>query len=143
MGVDQGYTEKDIVQAARALTGYTYDHFNGQFRFVHTQHDPGDKTIFGKKGPWTGDDLVRLILDQPTTSRFVAQDDCSSSLSIVTQTRKQWKGWRRCSGPISSSWNPCSRTCSSRKSFTATARWAPRSRAPSSLVVGLLRDLGC
>ncbi len=73
MGVDQGYTEEDIIQAARALTGYTYDNTSGGFRFVHANHDTGDKTIFGKTGPWTGDDLVRLILDQPATSRFIAR----------------------------------------------------------------------
>ncbi|MCP4730584.1 MAG: DUF1800 family protein [Roseibacillus sp.] len=72
MGVDQGYTEKDIVQAARALTGYTYDHFSGGFRFIHTKHDTGTKTIFGKAGPWTGDDLVTLILEQPATAQFIA-----------------------------------------------------------------------
>ena len=73
MGVDQGYTEEDIVQAARALTGYTFDHNTGGFRYVHSRHDTGDKTLFGKTGPWTGDDLVRLILEQPATSRFIAR----------------------------------------------------------------------
>ncbi len=73
MGVDQGYTEEDIIQAARALTGYTFDNNTGGFRYVHSKHDTDDKTIFGKTGPWTGDDLVRLILDQPATSRFIAR----------------------------------------------------------------------
>lgn len=73
MGVDQGYTEEDIIQAARALTGYNFDNKSGGFRFIHAQHDTGDKTIFGQTGPWTGDDLVRLILDQPETSDFVAR----------------------------------------------------------------------
>jgi hypothetical protein len=72
MGVDQGYTQADIREAARALTGYTYDHHSGQFRYVAGQHDDGPKTIFGKCGNWTGDDLVNLILEQPATARFVA-----------------------------------------------------------------------
>lgn len=72
MGEDQGYTEADIREAARALTGYTYDHSTGQFRVVLDKHDEGEKTIFGQKGPWTGDDLARLILAQPSTARFVA-----------------------------------------------------------------------
>jgi uncharacterized protein DUF1800 len=54
MGVDQGYTQADIREAARALTGYTYDHHSGQFRYVAAQHDDGPKTIFGKCGNWTG-----------------------------------------------------------------------------------------
>lgn len=73
MGVDQGYTEKDIIEAARALTGYNFDNATGTYRFLYSQHDPTDKTIFGKKGPWTGDDLVRLILERPETSQFIAK----------------------------------------------------------------------
>jgi uncharacterized protein (DUF1800 family) len=73
MGVDQGYTEKDIIEAARALTGYTYDNRSGAFRYRQDLHDNTDKCIFGKVGPWTGDDLVRLILDQPTTGRFISR----------------------------------------------------------------------
>lgn len=70
MGVNQGYTEADIVQAARALTGYTFDGA-GAFRVVRDAHDIDDKTIFGQSGPWNGDDVARLILAQPATSRFV------------------------------------------------------------------------
>ncbi len=73
MGVDQGYTEQDIVEAARTLTGYNFDNRSGGFRYIHSKHDTGDKTIFGKTGPWAGDDLVRLILEQPATSRFIAR----------------------------------------------------------------------
>ncbi len=73
MGVDQGYTEKDIREAARALTGYTLDHLTGQFRYLAKNHDEKPKTVFGKTGNWSGDDLVTLILDQPATSRFVAK----------------------------------------------------------------------
>lgn len=71
MGVNQGYTEADIVQAARALTGYTFDGA-GAFRVAHDSHDGGDKNIFDESGPWNGDDVVRLILAQPATSRFIS-----------------------------------------------------------------------
>lgn len=73
MGVDQGYSEKDIVEAARSLTGYTYDQATGVFRFLHENHDWTNKTIFGQTGTWTGDDLVRLILQKPETARFIAR----------------------------------------------------------------------
>lgn len=72
MGAYQGYTETDVREAARALTGYTLDGSAGQFRFQGAEHDGGAKTIFGHPGHWTGDDLVQLILQQPSTSRFVA-----------------------------------------------------------------------
>jgi hypothetical protein len=72
MGAYQGYDEQDVREAARALTGYTIDRRHGQFRYDATKHDTGKKTIFGKTGNWTGEDLVRLILEQPATSRYIA-----------------------------------------------------------------------
>lgn len=73
MGRDQGYSETDIRQGARALTGYTYDPATGQFRFLYDRHDTEEKIIFGKKGLFVGDDFVRLILDTPYPSKFVAR----------------------------------------------------------------------
>jgi uncharacterized protein (DUF1800 family) len=73
MGLDQGYTEKDIREAGRALTGYTFDRRSGEFRFAEARHDEGPKTIFGKTGNFTGDDLVDLILQQPAAARFIAK----------------------------------------------------------------------
>lgn len=73
MGRDQGYSETDIRQGARALTGYTYDPWTGQFRFISQRHDTDPKTIFGKDGNWNGDDFVRLILETPYPARFIAR----------------------------------------------------------------------
>lgn len=73
MGEDNGYTESDIREAGRALTGYNFDNRTGGFRLNVNAHDAGEKTIFGKKGNWSGDDLVNLILEQPATSRFIAK----------------------------------------------------------------------
>jgi hypothetical protein len=73
MGRDQGYSEIDIRQGARALTGYTYDAQTGQFRFISDRHDTDPKTIFGKAGNWCGDDFVRLILETPYPAKFVAR----------------------------------------------------------------------
>ncbi|HJN12412.1 MAG: DUF1800 domain-containing protein [Pirellulaceae bacterium] len=73
MGLDQGYTEEDIREAARALTGYNFDNYTAQFRYVDSQHDTENKTIFGKTGNWSGDDLVKLILEQPVTARFIGE----------------------------------------------------------------------
>lgn len=72
MGEGQGYTEKDLAEAARALTGYNFEYHNGQFKFVASRHDTGEKTLFGKKGNFGGDELVDLILQQPSTSRYIS-----------------------------------------------------------------------
>lgn len=73
MGRDQGYSEIDIRQGARALTGYTYDAATGQFRFLSERHDTDPKSIFGKTGNWSGDDFARLILETPYPAKFVAR----------------------------------------------------------------------
>lgn len=67
------YTEEDIMEGARALTGYTFDYPTGQFRYRHDAHDNEPKTIFTRTGNWSGDDFVRLILDQQETPRFIAR----------------------------------------------------------------------
>lgn len=71
MGEGQGYTEQDLAEAARALTGYNFEYHNGQFKFIASRHDATEKTIFGKKGNFGGDELVDLILQQPATSRYI------------------------------------------------------------------------
>lgn len=65
------YTEEDIKEGARALTGYhTVD---GEFVFRKKLHDDGEKTILGKKGKHDGDAFVRILLEHPACSRFVAK----------------------------------------------------------------------
>src|SRR5262249_50499016 len=57
------YTEKDVQQAARAFTGWKVA--AGQPSFSRDDHDGGSKTILGRTGFWTGEDVVRICLDQP------------------------------------------------------------------------------
>jgi len=64
------YTENDIKQGARALTGYTFR--QNEFYFNSEQHDQGSKRIFGRSGPHNGDDFVNLILSQNECSEFIA-----------------------------------------------------------------------
>ena len=141
MGVDQGYTEEDIIQAARALTGYTYDHFNGQFRFVHAQHDTGDKTIFGKKGPWTGDDLVKLILEQPTTSRFVARR-LFEFFAHRDPNQETVEGLAAVLRANQFELEPMLKNLFLSKEFYSDRAMGTQIKSPVQLAVGLLRDLG-
>jgi uncharacterized protein (DUF1800 family) len=64
------FTEKDVKESAQALTGWSIK--DSEFRHADEQHDDGEKTIFGKSGKWTGDDLVRLLLEHPATARRLA-----------------------------------------------------------------------
>ena len=43
------------------------------FQFVAARHDFGPKTILGQTGTWDGDDIIRILLEQPACSRFLAR----------------------------------------------------------------------
>ena len=67
------YTEQDVKNAARALTGYSYSSiYDQRYVFKRQNHDTEEKTIFGKTGRLNGDDLVDLILTQPAAGSFIA-----------------------------------------------------------------------
>jgi hypothetical protein len=65
------YTEKDIREAARAFTGWQS---NGDaFEFDPDLHDDGVKTVLGQTGNWNGEDVVRIVLEQPCAARFLVR----------------------------------------------------------------------
>jgi len=64
------YTELDIIEAARAFTGWRINGLNGSY--TAQLSDLGEKTIFGQTGSWTYEDVIRLTLDQPACARFLA-----------------------------------------------------------------------
>jgi uncharacterized protein (DUF1800 family) len=65
------YTEDDIKEGARALTGYTYQ--DDEFVFRQRNHDPNEKVILGEAGNWNGEDFARIILSKPACARFIAR----------------------------------------------------------------------
>lgn len=70
LGVDGGYTETDVVEAARAFTGWHVR--EGAFWFDASQHDRGEKEVLGAAGDFDGDDVVRLCLEHAACPRFTA-----------------------------------------------------------------------
>jgi uncharacterized protein (DUF1800 family) len=67
------YTEDDIRNAARAFTGYKIDQRVQAFYFVKDSHDDGEKTFFGRKGRFDGDQIIEIILSRPECGRFLAR----------------------------------------------------------------------
>jgi uncharacterized protein (DUF1800 family) len=67
------YSEKDVTEAARAFTGWSIDRLNQQFFARPFQHDRGPKTILGKTGNFTGEDVLKIIVEQPQSARFIAR----------------------------------------------------------------------
>ena len=76
LGASRGYTEDDVREQARALTGWRVDWRDGvgyvNFRFDAGYHDSGVKTIFGKSGKFGWQDACRLCIQhRPHASFFV------------------------------------------------------------------------
>lgn len=69
LGEGNVYSENDIKQGARALTGYTY--YDDEFRFNDRNHDTDPKRILGAVGNFDGDDLVNLIYRHKEVSQFI------------------------------------------------------------------------
>ena len=69
LGEGHAYTEQDIKEGARALTGYTFS--DDTFTFNESGHDDGEKTILGQRGNWDGDDFARIILSRKECSEFI------------------------------------------------------------------------
>jgi uncharacterized protein (DUF1800 family) len=63
------YTEQDIREASRAFTGWEIK--DGKVVLNESQHDDGDKTVLGKTGKWTGDDIARICLEQKSAPYFI------------------------------------------------------------------------
>ncbi len=79
LGVDGGYTQQDVINVARALTGWTIQPpaMGGGFIFRPAMHDAGEKVVLGHKlaagrGIEDGEDVLDIISRSPATARFIA-----------------------------------------------------------------------
>jgi uncharacterized protein (DUF1800 family) len=68
------YTEVDVKEAARSLTGWTV--VDGKFRETSDEHDMAEKTVFGRKARWTGSELIKALIEMPATSLRLARRLC-------------------------------------------------------------------
>ncbi len=66
------YTENDIKEGARSFTGWSFDK-TGQFTFRKGVHDSGEKTFFGQKGNYDGDDILNMLLKNPQTANYITR----------------------------------------------------------------------
>ncbi len=75
LGVNGGYTQADVTELAKLLTGWTVDRQTAQSRFVAAWHEPGPKRVLGQSYPEGPQALEALLTDlsrHPSTARFVA-----------------------------------------------------------------------
>ena len=65
------YTEKDVTEGARALTGWSLDRAEQRFVYRPNYHDEGIKTYLGLTGNLDGDDAIAQIVAQPASTKFI------------------------------------------------------------------------
>ncbi len=79
LGVDGGYTQQDVIEVARALTGWTMNPRQGaEFTFNPQIHDAGQKTVLGHvlpagRGIEDGEEVLDIVARSPATARFIAR----------------------------------------------------------------------
>jgi uncharacterized protein (DUF1800 family) len=85
LGVHGGYSQQDVMEAARCLTGWTVrprsGFFKGRVEFAPGLHDDGEKTVLGRHFPAGGgaqdlERLVALVADHPATASHLAAKLC-------------------------------------------------------------------
>jgi uncharacterized protein (DUF1800 family) len=76
LGVDGGYTQQDVINVARALTGWTFNRQTGAFVFSPIVHDAGEKVVLGHtlpggRGIEDGNDVLDIVARAPATAHFI------------------------------------------------------------------------
>ncbi len=101
LGVNGGYTQKDVTEVAKVLTGWTLTQprEGGGFKFDERMHEPGDKVVLGHKIKFNGEkegyELLHILAHHPSTAkfictklavRFVSDDPPQGLVDRMTQT---------------------------------------------------------
>ncbi len=145
LGVDGGYTERDIKAVARAFTGWTvHPKTKDGFYFDPEEHDTGVKKILGhtlpaERGIEDGLHVLSIVANHPSTAQFVCRKLCVRFVSDnpppalvdrLTQT------WRQTGGEI----RPVLRQLFLSAEFQQSA--GQKFRRPLDFLVGVLRASG-
>lgn len=79
LGVDGGYTQKDVTELAKVLTGWTIERpqLGGEFKFNERAHEPGAKYVLGRKigehGEKEGEEMLDVLAHHPSTAKFISR----------------------------------------------------------------------
>ncbi len=82
LGVDGGYSQRDVMEAARCFTGWSeqrgFLQAKGDFLFIPALHDNGPKEVLGERipaglGAGSGERVVEIASRHPSTARHIAK----------------------------------------------------------------------
>jgi uncharacterized protein (DUF1800 family) len=145
--VDGGYTQQDVIEVARALTGWTLARGGqgGGFVFRPQVHDAGAKTILGVpfpagRGQDEGEQVLDLLASHPKTAEYIAT---KLARRLVSDTpppalvARAARTFTRTKGDI----RETVRTIVTSPEFFSTDAYRAKVKTPFELVVSTLRAL--
>lgn len=148
LGVDGGYTQQDVIETARVLTGWTTGSFksgNHGFRFVPKAHDYGSKVILGARypagqGEQEGVRLLKALATHPATARRISHKLCVRFVADTppaTCTNRLAKVFRETRGDI----RAMLRSLVTSGEFWDIANRGAKLKTPHEFMVSALRSL--
>ena len=148
LGVDGGYTQADVIQVARALTGWTVApaQAGGNFLFRPETHDAGAKMILGVQFPagqgiQDGEQVLDILAKSPATAKFIATKLARRFVSDVPPQAlvdRAAKTFLDTDGDI----RETLRTIITSPQFFSIAAYRSKVKSPFELVVSTLRAMG-
>jgi uncharacterized protein (DUF1800 family) len=86
LGVDAGYTQKDVQEVARCFTGWTINRLTGAFLFRPRLHDNGPKVVLGHQIPagggiQDGEMVLDILCSEPACAHFISKEMCQRFVS--------------------------------------------------------------
>ncbi len=142
MGIGH-YTERDIQEAARAFTGWSFSRVTRSFVFNRAQHDDGEKEFLGKHGHFSGEDIVQMAVEHPATAVFIARKFYRLFINDVDPVDE------RAVQALAKEFTQAGYSVRAlmRKLLLSEAFWSPlnyrrRIKSPVEFVVGALRQVG-
>ena len=147
LGVDGGYTQQDVIEVARALTGWTLARGGqgGGFVFRPQVHDAGAKTILGRsfpagRGVDEGEAVLDLLAAHPKTAEFIATKLARRFVSDTPPAAlvaRAAESFRRTNGDI----RAVVRTIVTSPEFFSEAAYRAKVKSPFELVTSALRAM--
>ncbi len=147
LGVNGGYTQKDVTEVAKVFTGWTIEEprKGGGFRFAERRHEPGVKYVLGQKiqenGEKEGEHVLEMLARDPHTAkfvcrklamRFVSDDPPQSLVDRMAET------WEKKDGDI----REVLRTMLNAPEFWAPEAYRAKVKTPLEFVVSAVRATG-
>jgi uncharacterized protein (DUF1800 family) len=148
LGVDGGYTQQDVINVARALTGWTFprpQQGGGAFTFNPQMHDAGEKVVLGHKlaagrGIEDGEDVLNIVSRHPSTAKYIAFKLARRFVSDtppVALVERAAATFQRTDGDIRATL----RTIITSPEFFAQKAYRSKVKSPFEVVVSALRAL--